>query len=207
MAPLSSRPADNDTAWKSRAPHGRSASQNSGRGHVDRLAEVGASMSEEKATNHRNLLFEPKQLYLAIPSFGHLHRLPFHRGRFSVFQFQCNRAFCGIQGDPKFDISQAEDSAKLNNIGKNIRATSRVKGIWLRTNDAVSTLPMPSGFRRIFLWAEVIVKRNGRPSGERLECQVDDILLTLTSYYGDKMIRIDMNKTGRPRWSPDREEK
>jgi hypothetical protein len=107
----------------------------------------------------------------------------------------------------KFDLQAPADLANLNSLGSNAVFMARVRAIWLSTNQT-ETLPMPKGFRRFRLWADLITSKGGQaPRGERVVMQADDISVALTAYYGPapRMTRVDVQRTGKLRWAPEQE--
>lgn len=102
----------------------------------------------------------------------------------------------------RFDLTRSEDVERLNRLGQN---PGQVSGIWINSNGYCTTLPLPSGFRRVSFLCRLLKKKDGSPSGEELTFQIDDFRTIVTTYYGDhpKMVKINMKRTGRQRFAPE----
>lgn len=109
----------------------------------------------------------------------------------------------------KFNLQLPEDLSSLNSLGSDPRFIARVRAIWISTEQQTETMPMPKGFRRFHLWADLVRTdgANPRVKGERLVLQADDIAVSLTAYYGPvpRMTRVDVQRTGKLRWAPQTE--
>lgn len=109
----------------------------------------------------------------------------------------------------KLDLSKDADRERFNFLGQNLsskRNSEIVTGLWLLAEGQPAvTLPLPKRFRRVFFYVEPLMKRESDElMGEVIRLQADDVCLVVTRYYreGGKMVRVDLQHTGKPRYSP-----
>jgi len=109
----------------------------------------------------------------------------------------------------KFDLQSPADLTSLNSLGGTAAFMARVRAIWISTEAQTETMPIPKGFRRFSIRADLVFAKAGgpKPKGERLILQADDISVALTAYYGPvpRMTRVDLQRTGKLRWAPEHE--
>lgn len=109
----------------------------------------------------------------------------------------------------KLDLSKEPDREKFNSLGQSLSSKNNsevVTGLWLLADGQPAvTLPLPKRFRRVFFYVEPLVDRaSGELRGEVIRMQADDVCSVITRYYreGSKMVRVDLQHTGKPRFSP-----
>lgn len=109
----------------------------------------------------------------------------------------------------KLDLSKAADRERFNFLGQALSSKNNseiVTGLWLLAEGQPAvTLPLPKRFRRVFFYVEPLMKRESDElMGEVIRVQADDVCLVVTRYYreGGKMVRVDLQHTGKPRYSP-----
>lgn len=109
----------------------------------------------------------------------------------------------------KLDLSKATDRERFNFLGQNLsskRNSEIVTGLWLLADGQPAvTLPLPKRFRRVFFYVDPLIDReSGDLRGEVIRVQCDDVCQVITRYYreGGKMVRVDLQHTGKPRFSP-----
>lgn len=107
----------------------------------------------------------------------------------------------------KFNLQEPSDLAALNQLGRDSRHLARVRALWISTDLQTETMPIPKGFRRFRIWASLVPGKTSedKPKGERIVVQADEISVTFTAYYGPvpRMTRVDVQRTGKLRWSPE----
>lgn len=109
----------------------------------------------------------------------------------------------------KLDLSKDADRERFNFLGQALSSKNNseiVTGLWLLAEGQPAvTLPLPKRFRRVFFYVEPLMKRESDElMGEVIRLQADDVCLVVTRYYreGGKMVRVDLQHTGKPRYSP-----
>lgn len=107
----------------------------------------------------------------------------------------------------KLDLSKEQDRERFNSLGHaaSTKSAEVVTGLWLHTKDQpVITLPIPKKFRKIYFYSEYLIdKESQEKRGEVIRIQADDVCLMVTRYYKENaMVRVDLLKTGIPRFSP-----
>lgn len=109
----------------------------------------------------------------------------------------------------KLDLSKDADREKFNSLGQALSSKNNseiVTGLWLLAEGQPAvTLPLPKRFRRVFFYVEPLTDReSGELRGEVIRLQADDVCAVITRYYreGGKMVRVDLQHTGKPRYSP-----
>lgn len=106
----------------------------------------------------------------------------------------------------KLDLSKETDREKFNSLGQRLSSklnSEVVTGLWLLADGQPAvTLPLPKKFRRVFFYVDPLTDRaSGELRGEVVKIQSDDVCLVITRYYreGGKMVRVDLQHTGKPR--------
>jgi len=109
----------------------------------------------------------------------------------------------------KLDLSKDTDRERFNFLGQNLSSKNNsevVTGLWLLADGQPAvTLPLPKRFRRVFFYVEPLFDRaSDEIRGEVIRLQADDVCSVITRYYreGSKMVRVDLQHTGKPRFSP-----
>lgn len=109
----------------------------------------------------------------------------------------------------KLDLSKEPDREKFNTLGQCLSSKNNseiVTGLWLLAEGQPAvTLPIPKRFRRVFFYVEPLTdKQTSELRGEVIRMQADDVCTIITRYYKEsgKMVRVDLQKTGEPRFSP-----
>jgi hypothetical protein len=95
----------------------------------------------------------------------------------------------------KFNLSEEADRESFNAYG---RDAGKVTGIWITNNKKSCTLPIPTRFRRVLFYCELI------KTGEAIVVQADGVRLVITNYYGDGSpnVRVNLIKTGKQMFMP-----
>lgn len=93
----------------------------------------------------------------------------------------------------KFDPRAEVERKQLNEIG--LGNDKKVSGIWYTSDKQRVTLPMPSRFRRVIFYLEMLEK-DGIERGWRIILQADETRLTFTEY-NTGSTNIELVKTGR----------
>ena len=102
----------------------------------------------------------------------------------------------------KFNLADTAEARRLNGIGNDPQAASRVSGLWLKIDERSTTLPIPKRFRRVSFFGESLIRGDGEHIGERLVIQADDIEVSATMWTSGSMTKIETTKTGRRVWAP-----
>lgn len=108
----------------------------------------------------------------------------------------------------KLDLSKEADREKFNSLGQSLSSNTSetVTGLWLLAEGQPAvTLPLPKRFRRVFFYVDAMRDReSGELRGEVIRLQADDVCMVITRYYKEngKMVRVDLQHTGKPRFSP-----
>lgn len=106
----------------------------------------------------------------------------------------------------KLDLSNEADREKFNQLGHPTNNSQAVTGLWLlNEGQPAITLPLPKRFRRVFFFVDTLKdKSSGDLRGDVIRVQADDVCLVVTRYYKEngKMVRVDLQHTGKPRFSP-----
>jgi len=105
----------------------------------------------------------------------------------------------------KLDLSNEADRERFNSLGQSSSKNSEtVTGLWLITEGQPAvTLPLPKRFRRVFFYVESLIdKRSGEQRGDVIRIQADDVCMVVTRYNNERMVRVDLQHTGRSMFSP-----
>lgn len=96
-----------------------------------------------------------------------------------------------------FDLEIPEDAVRWDTFRRDLR--SDVRGAILQTASGQTSVPIPRGFRTVYLSADEVPGRDGEIVGDRIEVQADEIRLSVVVYRRSPMTRIDLSRIGRPR--------
>jgi hypothetical protein len=79
---------------------------------------------------------------------------------------------------------------------------AQIRALAICHEGVMHTLPSPARFARVAYTAEV-VGQAGRETGERINLQADDVMLSITIYAGpSKITRTDLRRIGHTRFVP-----
>lgn len=100
-----------------------------------------------------------------------------------------------------FDLSTPEGSGAWENLASD---PSALTGVALGADGHRADLPLPRRFRDVRFSAEVLRDRGGAPTAERVSVTADGVVLSLTMRLNGRAgrFRLDLDKRGRPRWTP-----
>jgi hypothetical protein len=101
-----------------------------------------------------------------------------------------------------FDLASEVGSAEWQALQADPTFQSQVTGLGVHWDGELYMFPLPKTFLRLAFSAELLRDRKGAIIGERIGCQADDILGTLTVYFSavPKLARYDLRRIGRPRF-------
>jgi len=96
-----------------------------------------------------------------------------------------------------FDLEDSVQASQWHDAEADPAFQSAITGIGIIDHGVVHTLSLPRHFHRLAYRAE-LVKDGERVVGERLDCQADDVLLSLLIYRGNSvpMVRVNLDKLG-----------
>jgi len=110
-----------------------------------------------------------------------------------------------------FDLKDPVDHERWKQMAASNSFQNEMTGVGIIFNSHWYTLPLPKRFRQISFQAELVEnsKKDAPPDrrwvGERVKVYVDDVLVSLLVYYGNRprMSRIDVVKVGKRRYNPE----
>lgn len=104
----------------------------------------------------------------------------------------------------RFDLSDSSQAAEWTRIARDAHYQSAIRGITLQNNGVQYSATRPSGFNRIWFFAEYLepVPERKFKGGERIVEQVDSIRLTIMSHAEQKAVRVNLTNPGRQCYNP-----
>jgi len=107
----------------------------------------------------------------------------------------------------KVDGDEIRGDAELQELLADSKWTADISGMAVKSNKEMKALTLPKGFLNVSFSAESLHDSRKSPPaflGERVHIQADEIRMTLTAFTTrqPRMTRIDIRKTGKPRFLP-----
>jgi len=107
-----------------------------------------------------------------------------------------------------YDLMEDDQRDKWEKDSSSVDYQMQITAIGIVFNSQWFALPMPKKFRQHHFDASLVTSnKKGTPhyTGEKVQCYVDDILISVQVYWGHKpkMSRIDVIRVGRRRYNPD----
>lgn len=103
-----------------------------------------------------------------------------------------------------FDLQDASHAEKWQKLVKDASFQASIRGLSVRFNGVMYSLPRPVGFDRIFLFAEQLQADSAQKfkGGERLVCQADEVRVQLMVHQAQRATRVSLSKTGQQCYNP-----
>ncbi len=98
----------------------------------------------------------------------------------------------------RFDLSEPSQHQALTAL----IISGRVSALSILHNGTQHSLPLPKRFKRPLYGAEPVSNGTPRVIGERIYIQAGDVRVSLTATFTGSVVRCDLVRTGRQRYSP-----
>lgn len=103
-----------------------------------------------------------------------------------------------------FDLADPRGAAEWLKLANDHRFQDQLRGLTVQHNGVQYSLPRPQGFRRVWMYAELLVPRldQGFKGGERLVGQVDNVRATVMVHSSQRAARVSLSKPGTQCYNP-----
>ena len=98
-----------------------------------------------------------------------------------------------------FDLDDRESRAEWEAIESQPAQQKKIRGSSMSVEAHTVAVTQPKKFESLAWSAEKVEGRSGEVVGSRVECQADNVRLSIV-LYDSGLVRVDLRRTGKPRF-------